>query len=506
MIISDCDETYNYWEPLNLLLRGFGKQTWEYSPEYAIRSYAYLIPYYMVGSPFVVFGSLVQFYCIRLVALIGFTIYCELSLYFSVKRNFNRSLANWWLFLSSISPGMAHAGVALLPSSFAMQCIMLACASGFDAFSTGSPASYTGAIFWYVLGGLMGWPFALALGVCFGVYTLAKWNTKVVISCVIAVLSIVAPIVLIDSYFYSKFVFVPLNIVTYNVFGGEGEGPDIFGVEPFSYYLMNLALNFNVVAIIGYVGMIINVVLYNKPLKIFVVTGGPMIIWTLVFFTQPHKEERFLYPIYPLITMNASLVVVKTFSYIPPKINRLLKLFTVAGLFVVSWLRIYNLVQNYSAPLTATSSVSYLHSQSSLNHVNVCTGKEWYHVPTSFFLPDNFRLKYIPSGFDGLLPGDFNEELDTLQKMTSFVPLNMNNKNQFEPDKLIDEFTCDYLIDNNQEPHGQNWVVVRCDKLVNPDGNHGLGRLLYIPKPLRRFVPYNVEYMDFCVYENLARV
>ena len=29
-IIHDCDEVYNYWEPLHYLLYGFGKQTWEY--------------------------------------------------------------------------------------------------------------------------------------------------------------------------------------------------------------------------------------------------------------------------------------------------------------------------------------------------------------------------------------------------------------------------------------------------------------------------------------------
>lgn len=26
--IGDCDETYNYWEPLHYLLYGFGFQTW----------------------------------------------------------------------------------------------------------------------------------------------------------------------------------------------------------------------------------------------------------------------------------------------------------------------------------------------------------------------------------------------------------------------------------------------------------------------------------------------
>ncbi|VDK74941.1 unnamed protein product [Gongylonema pulchrum] len=35
--ISDCDEVYNYWEPLHLFLYGTGFQTWEYSPIYAIR-------------------------------------------------------------------------------------------------------------------------------------------------------------------------------------------------------------------------------------------------------------------------------------------------------------------------------------------------------------------------------------------------------------------------------------------------------------------------------------
>lgn len=41
--IQDCDEVYNYWEPLHYLVKGTGFQTWEYSPEYSIRSYAYLL-------------------------------------------------------------------------------------------------------------------------------------------------------------------------------------------------------------------------------------------------------------------------------------------------------------------------------------------------------------------------------------------------------------------------------------------------------------------------------
>ena len=29
-LVHDCDEVFNFWEPLHYLLYGYGKQTWEY--------------------------------------------------------------------------------------------------------------------------------------------------------------------------------------------------------------------------------------------------------------------------------------------------------------------------------------------------------------------------------------------------------------------------------------------------------------------------------------------
>lgn len=29
-LVHDCDEVYNYWEPLHFLLYGYGFQAWEY--------------------------------------------------------------------------------------------------------------------------------------------------------------------------------------------------------------------------------------------------------------------------------------------------------------------------------------------------------------------------------------------------------------------------------------------------------------------------------------------
>ena len=48
--IQDCDETFNYWEPTHYLSHGYGLQTWEYSPEFSIRSWLYIGLHAIVGN------------------------------------------------------------------------------------------------------------------------------------------------------------------------------------------------------------------------------------------------------------------------------------------------------------------------------------------------------------------------------------------------------------------------------------------------------------------------
>ena len=43
LLLSDPFTVFNYWEPLHYLYKGYGFQTWETSPQYAIRSWAYTI-------------------------------------------------------------------------------------------------------------------------------------------------------------------------------------------------------------------------------------------------------------------------------------------------------------------------------------------------------------------------------------------------------------------------------------------------------------------------------
>ena len=92
-----------------------------------------------------------------------------------------------------------------------------------------------------------GWPFAALIGVPIAVDILIfkkQWQMFINWS-VISAVGILTPQILVDSYFYGKPVLASLNIVLYNVF--TSHGPDLYGTEPASFYLINGILNFNIV-------------------------------------------------------------------------------------------------------------------------------------------------------------------------------------------------------------------------------------------------------------------
>jgi alpha-1,2-mannosyltransferase len=70
-LVHDCDETFNFWEPLHYLVHGHGLQTWEHSPEFALRSYLYLGLHWLVAKPIAVVagdarGKLLTFVGVRM--------------------------------------------------------------------------------------------------------------------------------------------------------------------------------------------------------------------------------------------------------------------------------------------------------------------------------------------------------------------------------------------------------------------------------------------------------
>lgn len=162
--------------------------------------------------------------------------------------------------------------------------------------------------------------------------------------CVISVLTIFIPQILIDTQFYGKLTIAPLNIVTYNIL--TNHGPDLYGklgaffmldakfhpvchlyqgTEPWTYYLFNGILNFNVAFILA---LLVYPALLLVHLLIPSSSGGSgqdsstgplfipkwlalsgLFLWLGVFWAQPHKEERFLFPVYPLIALAAAVTM-----------------------------------------------------------------------------------------------------------------------------------------------------------------------------------------------------
>lgn len=174
----------------------------------------------------------------------------------------------------------------------------------------------------------------------------------------------------------------------------------------------------------------------------------PFYMWLAIFSAQSHKEERFMYPAYPFLCLNAAIAMHTVLSYlghpslrsvlgkVPAKVKLAFVSAFVLAISAVGILRTVGTVSAYSAPLQiyrALQSPEYADIPG-----NVCLGKEWYRFPSSYFLPKNMRPKFVKSAFDGLLPGDFSEA-GTISGIfpTWLIPPGMNDQNIEDPGKHV---------------------------------------------------------------------
>ena len=234
----------------------------------------------------------------------------------------------------------------------------LASAFAFSPASLANNRRTRAATLIFATGGILGWPFALALALPFvleelfvfsGDYVLpeqraswmiARWR-RLFISGLLAGLIFVGlfrtflllvtyslpqvPVVAIDSLAYGKLSIVPWNIVRYNVFGGSDRGPDLYGTSPWHFYIFNLILNFNVLVPFALAALPALLVTYyvdrqrlgfhkpgidrSSPYTLLAIRLAPFYLWLGIFTLQAHKEERFMFPAYPLLCFNAAVTV-----------------------------------------------------------------------------------------------------------------------------------------------------------------------------------------------------
>ncbi|PWY66434.1 hypothetical protein BO70DRAFT_374717 [Aspergillus heteromorphus CBS 117.55] len=527
--IQDCDEVFNFWEPTHYLDHGYGLQTWEYSPVYSIRSWLYVSSHALVAKvgSFVLGGKSAEFYAVRFF-LATVCAACETRLYSAICRTLSPRIGLLFLMIVISSSGMFHAATAFLPSSFTMYMSMLGLTSFLDWRGGQKTAQ---GIMWFGLGAIVGWPFAGALvvpllleEVVIGFFSSNIGGLAVsILDGALRCLAILAAEIAVDYAFLRRFAIVPWNIVAYNIFGGEGRGPEIYGTEPWTFYIRNLLLNFNLwlvfamaaAPLLALQALFRSGASTRQTLLRTVTLITPFYMWLAIFTAQPHKEERFMYPAYPFLALNAAIAfhLVLTFigssnpkelvGRVPPK----LKLAAVMSVILVALsaglLRTVGMITAYNAPLKVFESLEQPGVAQPGD--SVCFGKEWYRFPSSYFLPSNLRAKFIRSEFRGLLPGEFPEAVDfpALLDGTSQIPAGMNDRNEEDPSKYVDISQCSFLVDSEfpsrettaLEPdyvHDETWETLSCHRFLDASQTGLLGRLIWspdlpgVPEPLRR--------------------
>lgn len=168
-----------------------------------------------------------------------------------------------------------------------------------------------------------------------------------------------------------------------------------------------------------------------------------------------------MYPVYPFLALNAAIALHLIVAYLGsgnPKefigrIPRKLKFAAVGSTLLLAFgmglLRTAGVVTAYKAPLQIYHD---LEKPGVINqNDSVCLGKEWYRFPSSFFLPNGSRARFVKSEFAGLLPGEFAEGGSENGPFpgTWMTPAGMNDRNQEDMSKYVrfDHFL--YLLSMN---------------------------------------------------------
>lgn len=171
-ICLDTDETYGYWEPLHFLLHGSGMQTWEYSPDFAIRTYAFVLPLTPIAGIATAFGldKIQYFFICKCILGVLFALSTKQYIY-SLQNTMGNRIALLSLVLLLCSPGQFFCATALLPSAVCASLVML-------SFSSWLMKKYTMSILYGSIAVIWsGWPFVGVLFAPLGLYMLVDvWS------------------------------------------------------------------------------------------------------------------------------------------------------------------------------------------------------------------------------------------------------------------------------------------------------------------------------------------
>ncbi|KAG6755222.1 hypothetical protein POTOM_041040 [Populus tomentosa] len=496
-IIHDCDEVFNYWEPLHFLLYKSGFQTWEYSSQFALRSYLYINFHELVGLPaswLFPDDKVRVFYAVRF--FLGFvSVIADATLVVALSRKYGKRLASYALAMLCLTSGCFFASTSFLPSSFSMYAMSLS--SGL--FLLGKPAF---AVAVAAVGVILGWPFSILAFLPITIYSLARRFKQTFLAGAVTSLGLLVLSVLVDYYYYKRWTSSVFNLIVYNVLGG-GES-HLYGIEGPLFYLRNGFNNFNFCFILGLLFLAFLPIARRKYAPDLLIVVSPLYIWLGLMSLQPHKEESvvvymfyglllvtitlmlnepqsepdglsllskknlscqyeicigvslkgFLYPIYPLVCVAASAVI-ESFPDLfrdkynphdnswPVVIAKFVRPLVLGLILSASHARTFSLINGYGAPLEAYKILEHYDDVGTGS--TLCVGSEWHRFPSSFFVPEYIsEVRWIDDGFRGLLPLPFNSTLGG----TAAAPPYFNNKNKASDEQFIRDIeACTFLVE-----------------------------------------------------------
>jgi alpha-1,2-mannosyltransferase len=287
-----------------------------------------------------------------------------------------------------------------------------------------------------------------------------------------------------------------MNIFTYNAASG---GDELYGMEPISYYIKNLFLNLNFVAPLGIV--VLPMIIFTQLREVdLVVLTCPLYLWLAITVPRPHQEERFLFPIYPLLCLGAVLTVDKIANFVGRVMSGLSRHKELMreqrhGIHIGVWIivatlavsRTWALYKYYSAPMYIFASLNHHHAHDDSGGNSdsriistVCTCGEWYRYPSSFFLPHNMQLVFLESSFKGQLPQPFTQYGSRVESQQYLQPFNDQNKE--EPSRYGDVNSCDYIVDLQDGACAPNNAeIVGRHPFLDAGHTTALHRILYVP-------------------------
>ncbi|KAL4280533.1 hypothetical protein GQ457_03G024560 [Hibiscus cannabinus] len=446
-IIHNCDEVFNYWEPLHYLLYKSGFQTWEYSSRFALRSYLYIVFHEVVGRPaswLFAYEKVRVFYAVRI--FLGLlSVISDATLVIAVSRKYGKYLAFYALAMLCLASGCFFASTSFLPSSLSMYAMSLS--SGL--FLLDKPAQ---AVAVAAVGVILGWPFSILAFLPVTLFSLSKQFKQAFLSGAVTSIALLVLSILVDYYYYQRWTSSVFNLLVHNVLGG-GES-HLYGTEGPLFYLRNGFNNFNFCFIFALLFLSILPIVWRKYAPDLLIVVSPLYIWLAFMSLQSHKEERFLYPVYPLVCLAASVVIESFPDLVRDKyspydkstivvIAKVLRPGALCLILCASHARTFSLINGYAAPFEVYKILDH-YDDAGTGSV-LCVGSEWHRFPSSFFVPDFIgEVRWINDGFQGLLPFPFNATLGG----TSAAPPYFNDKNKASHEQYLEDLqACSFLVE-----------------------------------------------------------